>query len=226
MAAEGFGAAEAGSRPGPAPRRAEEALSGRRRVLLRGAAGSGKTTLLQWLATITARGDLPPGLGHLSGCMPLLLPLRTLIRRGELPRPEEFLATAAAPLAGLPAAQGWATRRLAEGTVLLLVDGVDEVPEADRRRTLSWIKDLLAAYPDARYVLTTRPSAVREGWLADAGFTELELLPMGRGDVLAFIDRWHTAAGAQRNAQLREMGRPWPLRSSPSATWGGWPPTP
>ncbi|MEV4922264.1 NACHT domain-containing protein [Streptomyces roseoverticillatus] len=187
----------------PSPKRAEEALAGRRRVLLRGAAGSGKTTLLQWLATLTARGDLPPGLGHLSGCMPLTLPLRTLIRRGELPQPEEFLAAAAGPLAGLPAAQGWVTRRLTEGTALLLIDGVDEVPEADRRRTLTWVKDLLAAYPDARYVITTRPSAVREGWLADAGFTELELLPMSRGDVVSFIDRWHDAAGARRHEPLR-----------------------
>ncbi|CAM5505515.1 NACHT domain-containing protein [Streptomyces abikoensis] len=187
----------------PSAKRAEEALAGRRRVLLRGAAGSGKTTLLQWLATLTARGDLPPGLGHLSGCVPLTLPLRTLIRRGELPQPEEFLAAAAGPLAGLPAAQGWATRRLTEGTALLLIDGVDEVPEADRRRTLTWVKDLLAAYPDARYVITTRPSAVREGWLADAGFTELELLPMSRGDVLSFIDRWHDAAGARHHEPLR-----------------------
>lgn len=202
--AEGFGAPGGdGAAVRPSPRRAEDALAGQKRVLLRGAAGSGKTTLLQWLATISARGDLPPALSHLSDCVPLTLPLRSLIRNGELPQPEEFLAAAARPLAGLPAAAGWVTRRLTEGSVLLLIDGVDEVPEADRRRTLGWVKDLLAAYPDARYVITTRPSAVREGWLSDAGFTELELLPMSRGDVAAFIDRWHTAAGARQNARLR-----------------------
>ncbi|MBP2403488.1 serine protease [Streptomyces syringium] len=199
----GFGVSDGDTAVRSSPRRAEDALAGQKRVLLRGAAGSGKTTLLQWLATISARGDLPPGLSHLSDCVPLTLPLRSLIRKGELPQPEEFLAAAARPLAGLPAAAGWVTRRLTEGSVLLLIDGVDEVPEADRRRTLTWVKDLLAAYPDARYVITTRPSAVREGWLADAGFTELELLPMSRGDVAAFIDRWHTAAGARHNAQLR-----------------------
>ncbi|MFF5130678.1 NACHT domain-containing protein [Streptomyces syringium] len=201
--AGGFGVSDGDAAVRSSPRRAEDALAGQKRVLLRGAAGSGKTTLLQWLATISARGDLPPGLSHLSDCVPLTLPLRSLIRKGELPQPEEFLAAAARPLAGLPAAAGWVTRRLTEGSVLLLIDGVDEVPEADRRRTLTWVKDLLAAYPDARYVITTRPSAVREGWLADAGFTELELLPMSRGDVAAFIDRWHTAAGARHNAQLR-----------------------
>ncbi|WP_053161381.1 serine protease [Streptomyces caatingaensis] len=180
---------------GPAPRRVEEALAGQRRVLLRGAAGSGKTTLLQWLATVTVKGELPPGLGQLSGCFPLTLPLRRLVRDGGLPAPEEFLAAVAGPLAGLPGARGWVTRRLSEGTLLLLIDGVDEVPEADRRRTLEWVRDLLDAYPDARYVITTRPSAVREGRLAELGFTELELLPMSRADVLAFIGRWHAAAG-------------------------------
>ncbi|MEV5507742.1 serine protease [Streptomyces orinoci] len=189
-----------------APQRAEAALAGQKRVLLRGAAGSGKTTLLQWLATITARDELPPALSQLTGCLPLTLSLRALVREGsELPRPEDFLAAAARPLAGQPGACGWVTRRLAEGTLLLLIDGVDEVPEADRRRTLTWLKDLLAAYPSARYVVTTRPSAVREGWLADLGFTELELLPMSRADVAAFIDRWHTTA--ERHALPDELDR-------------------
>ncbi|MEW2575680.1 NACHT domain-containing protein [Streptomyces syringium] len=195
---------------GPTPQRVEDALAGQKRVLLRGAAGSGKTTLLQWLATITAKDELPPGLSHLEGCVPLTLPLRTLIREGALPRPEEFLAVAAGPLAGLPGTRGWVTGRLTEGSVLLLIDGVDEVPEADRRRTLVWLKDLLAAYPETRYVVTTRPSAVREGWLADAGFTELELLPMSQSDVATFIERWHMAAarcahpdGGQERDRLR-----------------------
>ncbi|MFF7685347.1 NACHT domain-containing protein [Streptomyces syringium] len=197
VTAETFGLSTGDSalRTVSSPQRAEEALAGQKRVLLRGAAGSGKTTLLQWLAaTVASGGRLPPGLGHLVGCIPLTLPLRTLVREGRLPGPEEFLTAAALPLAGMPSAQGWMTRRLTEGNVLLLIDGVDEVPEADRRRTLTWLKDLLAAYPDVRYVVTTRPSAVRQGWLADAGFTELELLPMSRSDVAAFIERWHTAA--------------------------------
>jgi hypothetical protein len=180
---------------GPPAQRAEQALAGHRRVLVRGSAGSGKTTLLQWLATTTARRDLPPSLSELSDCVPLLIRLRSVAQRDELPSPEEFLATVARPLTGSPGAAGWVTAQMAAGRVLLLVDGVDEVPEADRARTRRWLLDLLDAYPDCRYVVTTRPSAVREGWLTPAGFTELELLPMSRSDVSAFIGKWHTAAG-------------------------------
>ncbi|QMU72988.1 serine protease [Streptacidiphilus sp. P02-A3a] len=179
----------------PQSQRAEQALSGRRRILIRGAAGSGKSTLLFWLANCTASRGLPVQLADLLDCVPLLVRLRALPRHGELPAPEELLALVAKPLSGHPAAAGWVTRQLELGRVLLLVDGVDEVPEADRARTRAWLTELLAAYPDVRYVVTTRPSAVREGWLTQAGFTELELLPMSRADVAAFITRWHRAAG-------------------------------
>ncbi|MEZ0091456.1 NACHT domain-containing protein [Streptacidiphilus sp. EB129] len=181
---------------GPVPQRAEQALSGHRRILVRGSAGSGKTTLLQWLATATARRELPPSLADFANCVPLLIRLRALTGRGELPSPEEFLGLVAKPLAGHPqAVAGWVTEQLQNGRILLLVDGVDEVPAADRARTGGWLTDLLDAYPDARYVVTTRPSAVREGWLAHSGFVELDLLPMSRGDVAVFLDKWHRAAG-------------------------------
>jgi hypothetical protein len=182
----------------PVSRRAEHALSGHRRILIRGSAGSGKTTLLQWLATATARRELPPSLDDLDDCVPLLIRLRALAGRAELPAPEEFLTAVAKPLAGHPRSAGWVTEQMERGRILLLVDGVDEIPEADREQTRRWLTDLMDAYPDVRYVVTTRPSAVREGWLARVGFTELELLPMSRGDVAAFIARWHSAAASGR----------------------------
>jgi hypothetical protein len=178
--------------------RAEYALAGRRRVLIRGEAGSGKTTLLQWLATKTAQEDLPEPLSEFSGCVPLFLRLRHLVQRETLPSPEEFLSIVAKPLARFPGADGWVTKQLSQGQALLLVDGVDEVPEGDRERTRSWLTELMTAFPDAWYVITTRPSAVRDGWLIKAQFSELELLPMSRSDIFNFIDKWHdTAAGIQ-----------------------------
>jgi hypothetical protein len=194
----------------PPALRAEHALAGHRRVLLRGTAGSGKTTLLQWLATVTAQDTPPPALiDDLGDRVPLMLRLRALTRRPELPSPEEFLSVVAKPLCGLPGAEGWVTERLAAGRVLLLIDGVDEVPAADRERTRAWLADLIAAYPDVGYVVTTRPSAVPEGWLAAYEFAEFELLPMSRPDVARFIARWHTAASPggrpdQRTAALRD----------------------
>jgi hypothetical protein len=185
----------AGATAQPVRQRAEQALAGHTRIVIRGAAGSGKTTLLQWLASMSAARDLPATLEEWNDCFPMLLRLRALVRNGEthLPSPEEFLAVTARSLAGQPGASGWVTRQLEAGRLLLLVDGVDEVPERDRSRTRDWLEELLTAYPAARCVVTTRPSAIREGWLSRCGFTELELQPMSRADVLAFIGKWHVA---------------------------------
>ncbi|MBC2903914.1 NACHT domain-containing protein [Streptomyces cupreus] len=166
---------------------AEQALSEHDRVLLRGVAGSGKTTLVQWLAVTAARGER-------GDRVPFVLPLRTLVRRpGGLPAPDAFLSAVHVPFhANQP--DGWADRVLAAGRGLLLIDGIDEIPERERERTRRWLRDLLDVYPGNQWLVTSRPSAVREDWLAADGFTELALTPMSQDDVAAFIDRWHTAA--------------------------------
>ncbi|MBQ0848259.1 NACHT domain-containing protein [Streptomyces sp. BH-SS-21] len=169
------------------PLSAEEALAEQDLVLLRGVAGSGKTTLVQWLAVTAARGER-------GDRVPFVLPLRTLVRRPDgLPAPADFLAAARVPFQGA-APDGWPDRVLAAGRGLLLVDGIDEIPEPDRERTRRWLRDLLDAYPGNQWLVTSRPSAVRENWLAGDGFTELALAPMSRDDVTAFVERWHTAA--------------------------------
>ncbi|TDC08122.1 NACHT domain-containing protein, partial [Streptomyces sp. 8K308] len=91
---------------------------------------------------------------------------------------------------------GWAERVLSVGRGLLLIDGVDEVPETEREATRRWLRDLLAAFPTGnRWLVTSRPSAIRQDWLTDHGFAELSLSPMSRDDVATFIDRWHAATG-------------------------------
>ncbi|MGW0914762.1 NACHT domain-containing protein [Streptomyces sp. NPDC002784] len=164
---------------------AEQALAEHDRVLLRGVAGSGKTTLVQWLAVTAARGER-------GDRVPFVLPLRTLVRRG-LPAPDAFLSAVQVPFHGNQP-DGWADRVLTAGRGLLLIDGIDEIPERERERTRRWLRDLLDVYPGNQWLVTSRPSAVHEDWLAADGFTELALTPMSQDDVAAFIDRWHTAA--------------------------------
>ncbi|MEU9339296.1 NACHT domain-containing protein [Streptomyces sp. NPDC048290] len=172
---------------------ADQALDGHDRVLLRGAAGSGKTTLVQWLAVSAATG---PGdrMAYLTGRVPFVLPLRTLTRHGErLPAPAAFLTAVGCPLAGAQP-DGWETRVLTGGRGLILIDGIDEVPEAERERARAWLRDLLTAFPGNRWLVTSRPSAVREDWLTADGFTEFTLAAMNTTDVTSFVRRWHRAA--------------------------------
>lgn len=184
------------------PLPADQALATHDRVLLRGEAGSGKTTLVQWLAVSATRRDAAgpdPAAAHLPMAylddrVPYVLPLRTLTRHGErLPAPLDFLAAVGCPLAGTQP-QGWEARVLTTGRALVLIDGIDEIPDAERDRTRTWLSDLIDAFPGNRWLVTSRPSAVRADWLTEEGFTELTLSPMGKKEVAAFIERWHTAA--------------------------------
>ncbi|MFA3877681.1 NACHT domain-containing NTPase [Streptomyces sp. MMCC 100] len=163
---------------------AEDALRTRERVLLRGDAGSGKTTLVQWLAVTAARDGAR---------IPYVLPLRTLTRAGVLPSPAAFLTAVSCPLTP---PEGWAERVLTAGRGLVLVDGLDEIPTAERHRTRDWLLALVRAFPGNRWLLTSRPTAVRADWLAAEGFRELALTPMREPDVATFVRRWHAAADA------------------------------
>ncbi len=184
-----------------APLPADQALAAHDRVLLRGEAGSGKTTLVQWLAVSAARQELTEGpLTYLYDRVPYVLPLRDLTRHGErLPAPAGFLTAVGCPLAGTQPS-GWEARVLTAGRALVLVDGIDEIPDAERARTRAWLTDLIDAYPGNHWLVTSRPSAVRADWLAEEGFTELTLSPMNDKEVAAFIERWHAAA-ATGNAE-------------------------
>jgi hypothetical protein len=163
---------------------AEEALGSHDRVMVRGDAGSGKTTLVQWLAVTAARD---------TARIPFVLPLRTLIRAGALAAPSAFLTAVGCPLTP---PEGWAERVLTAGRGLVLVDGLDEIPAAERHRTRDWLLALIHAFPGNHWLLTSRPTAVRPDWLAGEGFRELTLAPMRRSDVATFVHRWHAAAQA------------------------------
>ncbi|MCT2546283.1 NACHT domain-containing NTPase [Streptomyces atratus] len=177
------------------PQPADRALATSHRVLLRGEAGSGKTTLVQWLAVTAARQDLPDGADYLYDRVPFVLPLRTLTRNGrDLPSPKRFLAATSCPLDGSQP-DGWEHRVLLAGRGLLLIDGIDEIPDRERERARRWLRDLADTYDsDNRWLITSRPAAVDRDWLAEENFTELSLAAMDSASIATFIRRWHHAA--------------------------------
>jgi hypothetical protein len=190
--------------------RVEEALAKQNRVLLVGEAGCGKTTLLHWLAVRAARQDFRGPLADWNRAVPFYVPLRRYAE-GDLPAPEQFLDAVGRHIAQeMP--PGWVHGLLREGRALVLVDGVDELREGVRRDTArDWLLELVAAFPEARYVVTSRPAAVTDRWLAGTGqgedFTTIELQPMSQSDMRAFVRRWHDAmsqeiADAEERDQL------------------------
>ncbi|MBE0621295.1 MAG: NACHT domain-containing protein [Burkholderiales bacterium] len=181
----------------------DHALGSCRRWVLRGQAGAGKTTLLQWIAVKSARKEFDSHYKAWNDFVPFLIRLREFSEK-PLPQPEAFTALTAPLLAGI-CPQGWVHRLLKAGRALILVDGVDELPQEQRNNVKTWLLELVKTFPDVVFIVTSRPIAISNSWLDEAGFAEAELLPMEKADIDAFVDHWHNAVAAElTDATLRE----------------------
>ncbi|TDB97931.1 leucine-rich repeat domain-containing protein [Actinomadura sp. 7K534] len=176
----------------------ESLLVAHHRVLLMGHAGAGKSTLLKMLTLNLCRDQLPEELQDWREIVPFPLRLRLFMRNGELelPVPETFPYQAVRMLKEM-VPQRWAWNLLKEGRAAVLLDGIDEVPARCRRKVLDWLRELEETFPQARFIVTSRPAQELgddQHILRRRGYVSATLEPMTPLQVDRFIDRWYGSA--------------------------------
>lgn len=136
--------------------------------------------------------------------LPLLVILRDLAAEG-LPASDEpakddhfwhFVTTHSKTAAYIP----FLKQEFAHRGGLLLLDGLDEVPEADsrRRQILELVADLKATLPKVRILVTSRVYAYQQQDWALSGFEAVLLAPFSWGQICRFVDRWYRYTAALR----------------------------
>ena len=177
-----------------------------RLLTLVGDPGSGKTTFtnyLTYLLTESLENGLP---NELKGLLPVRLILRHTAKylptdgaRGTAGMLWNAIQAEVASRVGDAAALrllAFLQAQVGERGGLFLLDGLDEVPEADRRRKclLEAIQDLAANLPaKSRVLLTARPYAYADPKWRLPKFDLLALAPFDEKQVLGFVERWYQA---------------------------------
>ncbi len=162
---------------------------GRHGVILLGDPGSGKTTHLRRVAYLLATGEAAK-LGLPETCVPVLLALRNLTTtaRGLEPFIEAEFRSA---FSRLPA--GFATQLLAQGNIVYLLDGLDEVPPSRRAEIVQWVEKGLRTSHDARFLVTSRFAGYTEDARFGAEFLELHLSPLDDKGTETLVQNWYRA---------------------------------
>jgi hypothetical protein len=180
-------------------------LQNSRRLVILGDPGSGKTTLLRWLASaylMRSAGDqewasIPDAAAlPIEHWLPIILRCRDL-EPSVIVRPIHDLITHALQKLELHAddvlrmAENF-DARLSAGTVLLLIDGLDEIVNVDvRARFARQIEQVVVANPTIPVVVTARRVGYRElGLRIGRDFQHVAVSDLDEKDKDMFIDRW------------------------------------
>lgn len=90
---------------------------------------------------------------------------------------------------------------------ILLLDGLDEIPEAELRRTQikQVVEDFAKTYPRCRIMVTSRTYAYQEDWRL-SGFSEAILSPFNKGQISSFVDLWYAHVSRARGMNREDAG--------------------
>lgn len=198
------------------------------RVVLVGDPGAGKSTFLRRIAFAACETLLGKNALAAEEMLPKPCPFPILIRAATLA--EYIRKRKAAPAGDHPPetdAPAWLIRYLESaasennwdpdaaffreklaGPCLLMLDGLDEVPDLVQRKAMARLLEKAArAYGKARVVATSRPPAYG-GETVIPGFVTIQIGPLEDEAVAAFVENWCRAlhgAGAKAEAHQAEL---------------------
>lgn len=176
-----------------------------------GPPGCGKTTLLQHIAVTLA--SKRHRRYRIRSYNPILLFLRdhiTTITQKNIPiwRLTENYFKDSKLFPNLNPPRRWFKDQLKKGRCIVLLDGLDEVGDLDKRKLVSdWIDKQIINYPNCHFIITSRPQGYRDTPLSRVNI--LEVQPFNAGQVRKFVENWYLAneirsSGNQLNESVQQ----------------------
>jgi energy-coupling factor transporter ATP-binding protein EcfA2 len=151
-------------------------------LMVLGPPGAGKSTFLRHIGVEALKGKQ----GEVEhACIPVFIELKRLCS-SEIDI-EKFIIEEFR-IGGLPLAEEFTAHALQQGKLLILLDGLDEVPTTYRmNQVIEQIQDFVAQYDKNRFIASCRTAAYRHNLLY---FTDVALAEFDDSQIEQFIHNW------------------------------------
>ena len=160
-----------------------DAVKSHSKLMVLGKPGSGKTTFLKHIAIQCDRSEFE------ANKIPIFIPLKTFAEIANL----DLLEYISDELASCGVeARSQTEFALSQGRGLILLDGLDEVPESDSDAVVRQIRQFVQKYYNNQFIITCRIAASKYRF-HEAGFTCVEVADFNNKQIAAFARNWFVA---------------------------------
>ncbi|WP_017715200.1 NACHT domain-containing protein [Kamptonema formosum] len=174
-----------------------EAVATYPKLMMLGKPGSGKTTFLQHLAVECNKGEFLPDR------LPVYIRLKDFAEDAGDTGDFSLSNYIGKDLAVCGVSAQQVETLLGEGKALMLLDGLDEVPQeqAQLKKVLKEVRRFAEKYFDNTLVITCRIAAQTQGF---QGFTDVEVADFNSQQIEAFAKKWFVAVGNNSEEEGRD----------------------
>ena len=158
-------------------------------LMVLGGPGAGKSTFVRKMGLEALKGK-KGNFKH--ACIPVFIELKRFASRNiniETFIAEEFRTC------GFPSPDKFTAKALEEGKLLILLDGLDEVPTKNLTEAISQIQNFVDEYDQNRFIASCRTAAYRSGFRR---FSDVSMADFDDDQIQQFISNWfHSDADTQ-----------------------------